>query len=72
MKPFVKGTTVTWAWGQGHGTGVIKEKYTDSVHKMLQGAEITRNGTPDNPAYLIEQEDGAQVLKLHSELSPQK
>ena len=31
--------------------------------------EITRNGTDDDPALLIEQEDGTRVLKLRSEVS---
>jgi len=29
---------------------------------------VTKNGSDDCPAYLIEQEDGTEVLKLHSEL----
>lgn len=30
---------------------------------------MTRNADADNPAYLIEQDDGSQVLKSESELS---
>jgi hypothetical protein len=30
---------------------------------------VKRNGTQANPAYLIEQEDGTEVLKLKSELN---
>ncbi len=36
--------------------------------RTLGGSEITRNGTDDNPALLIEQEDGSRVLKLRSEV----
>ena len=68
-KVLTKGTKVEWSHGKGHGHGVIMEHYKDDVHKVLQGSKITRNGTPDNPAYLIEQENGHQVLKLQSELT---
>lgn len=65
---YQQGTTVEWNWGQGTGTGDIVESYTDRVTKQIAGSEITRDADADNPAYLIEQDDGAQVLKSHSEL----
>ncbi|MGI4850991.1 MAG: DUF2945 domain-containing protein [Janthinobacterium lividum] len=68
-KIFEKGTKVVWNWGQGRGIGKVVDHFKDSVHKVLQGSEITRHGTDDNPAYLIEQDNGHQVLKLHSELT---
>ncbi|MGB5643454.1 MAG: DUF2945 domain-containing protein, partial [Gammaproteobacteria bacterium] len=37
--------------------------------KTLKGSEIVRNADADNPAYLIEQDDGDQVLKSDSELN---
>ena len=70
-KVFAQGTKVVWNWGQGQGKGTVVEHYKDSVHKVLQGSEITRHGTSDNPAYLIEQDNGHQVLKLHSEINAQ-
>ena len=36
--------------------------------RSLKGSEITRNGTPEDPALYIEQEDGDGVLKLASEV----
>jgi hypothetical protein len=39
------------------------------VTRKIKGAEITRNGDHDNPAYLVEQDDGNEVLKLASELA---
>jgi len=30
---------------------------------------MMRNGEPDNPAYLIQQANGAKVLKKHSEVT---
>jgi hypothetical protein len=38
------------------------------VEMTIKGARIVRNGEADNPAYLIVQENGAKVLKKHSEL----
>ncbi|MBH02736.1 MAG: DUF2945 domain-containing protein [Xanthomonadales bacterium] len=62
------GETARWDWGGGEGSGKIVQIYTESVTKTLQGSEITRHGDDDNPAYLIEQDDGDRVLKLDSEL----
>jgi Hypervirulence associated proteins TUDOR domain len=62
------GTTVTWKWGPNQAEGKVVEIFEETVTRELQGSEITRHGERDNPAYLIEQEDGAQVLKLRSEV----
>ncbi|KZF09566.1 MAG: DUF2945 domain-containing protein [Rhodococcus sp. (in: high G+C Gram-positive bacteria)] len=64
-----KGTTVQWNWGQGTGEGKIVEVHTDKVTRTISGSEITRNGSKETPAYLIEQADGQRVLKLDSEVS---
>ena len=65
---FRKGQTVKWKWGSGHGEGKIAERFEDKVTRTDKGSEITRDGSKDDPAYLIEQEDGDRVLKLGSEL----
>ena len=62
---------VQWDWGNGKGKGQIEERFEREVTRTLQGSEITRDGSEDNPAYLIKQEDGDQVLKLGSELEAQ-
>ena len=62
---------VRWDWGNGTAKGQIKERFEREVTRTLQGSEITRNGTEDNPAYLIRQEDGDEVLKLGSEIEAQ-
>lgn len=62
------GTTVSWSWGNGTASGKVVEIHRDTVTRTLRGSEITRHGSDDNPAYLIEQEDGARVLKLRSEV----
>ncbi|WP_406830058.1 DUF2945 domain-containing protein [Pedococcus sp. KACC 23699] len=63
-----KGSAVSWSWGQGTAEGKISEVHHDSVSRTVKGSKITRNGTDDDPAYVIEQEDGTTVLKLRSEL----
>ncbi|KAA0024873.1 DUF2945 domain-containing protein [Antrihabitans cavernicola] len=64
-----KGTRVQWNWGNGTADGKIVEVHTDKVTRKISGSEITRNGTSETPAYLIEQSDGQKVLKLDSEVS---
>ena len=61
-------TKVEWDWGSGTATGYIREVFRDKVTRTFQGSEVTRDASDDNPAYIIEQEDGAKVLKSHSEL----
>nr|WP_296769823.1 DUF2945 domain-containing protein [Rhodococcus sp. (in: high G+C Gram-positive bacteria)] len=63
-----QGTTVKWNWGQGTGEGTIVEVHTEKVTRTISGSEITRNGSKETPAYLIEQSDGQRVLKLDSEV----
>jgi hypothetical protein len=69
MKNFNEGDEVKWKWGNGHGTGKVKRKYTSDVSKTIKGSEVNRNASDGDPAYLIEQEDGDQVLKSGSELT---
>ena len=64
-----KGSTVEWKWGSGTATGKVAETFTERVTKQIDGKEITRNADDENPAYLVEQDDGARALKSHSELS---
>ncbi|XBQ17034.1 MAG: HVA1 family protein [Oceanicaulis sp.] len=67
-KAYSTGETVKWNWGNGEGGGEVAEVHTDRVEEQIKGETIARNGSEDNPAYLIEAEDGTRVLKLHSEL----
>ncbi|QLC25726.1 HVA1 family protein [Parasphingopyxis algicola] len=59
---------VEWDWGQGTAKGQIAERFEREVTRTIDGTEVTRNGSEDNPAYLIRQEDGDRVLKLGSEI----
>ncbi|MEM8696352.1 MAG: DUF2945 domain-containing protein [Pseudomonadota bacterium] len=59
---------VEWDWGQGTAQDQIVERFEREVTRTIDGTEVTRNGSDDNPAYLIRQEEGGEVLKLGSEL----
>ena len=69
MAGFKKGDAVTWHWGSGTAHGTVAETFTKSVTRTIKDTEVTRNATPDDPAHLVEQEDGDRVLKSASELS---
>jgi len=63
-----KGSTVSWKWGSSTAEGKVAEVHHDKVTRQSKGSSISRNGSDDDPAYVIEQEDGTTVLKLRSEL----
>lgn len=63
-----EGDEVTWAWGDGHGSGVVQSVFAEKTTRKIKGTEVTRNGTKDDPALYIKQEDGDAVLKLASEI----
>lgn len=69
IKTYSKGTKVEWNWGQGKATGTVIKSSIKRMQKTIKESKVIRNGTPENPAYLIEQGNGTQVLKLHSELT---
>lgn len=62
------GTKVRWTWGRSTAEGKVTEIFREKVTRTIKGEKITRNATKDEPAYLIEQEDGSQVLKSKSEV----
>ncbi|WP_375393790.1 DUF2945 domain-containing protein [uncultured Sphingomonas sp.] len=66
---FRKGEKVNWHWGSGTAAGKVEERFDRRVQRTIKGSRIVKNGTTDNPAYLVVQEDGGRVLKRGSELS---
>ena len=68
MSGFRQGSAVKWKFGAGEATGTVLEVIQKRVSRTIKGKRITRNGTADNPAVLLEQADGDRVLKLSSEL----
>jgi hypothetical protein len=63
-----QGTVVRWSWGNGSAEGTVTEVHHEKVTRSTKGQSITRNGSDDDPAYVIEQDDGTTVLKLRSEV----
>ncbi len=68
MSTYSKGDKVSWAWGNGRAEGKITEVHKEKVTRTIKGNEVTRNGSSDDPAILIEQDDGTRVLKSGSEI----
>lgn len=68
MTNFRQREWVKWKWGDNWAEGQVTRKYQEEVTRKLQGSEVTRKGSEKNPAYLIKQENGSRVLKLHTEL----
>jgi hypothetical protein len=64
-----KGTVVEWRWASGTAQGTVQSVHHGRVERTIKGSAITRNGSDDNPALEIQQDDGAFVLKLRSEVS---
>jgi hypothetical protein len=63
-----EGIEVRWKWGSGTATGTFRKIFDHDVTRTIDGSEITRQGSEDDEALLIEQEDGQSVLKLESEV----
>ena len=63
-----EGTTVRWKWGDSWAEGTVSEIHRDRVTRTTKGQEVSRDGSEDDPAYVIEQDDGTVVLKLRSEV----
>lgn len=63
-----QGTKVKWSWGGNIARGKVKKVFHQDVEKTIKGSKVTRHASSDEPAYLIEQEDGDEVLKSASEV----
>ncbi len=68
MAKISEGDHVGWDWGQGRATGTVQSVFEEKTTRTIKGSEVTRNGTSDDPALYIKQEDGDAVLKLASEV----
>ena len=69
MANISEGDKVEWNWGNGTGTGTVKKRYTQKRTVKIDGNEVTRDASDDEPSFLIEQDDGAEVFKSVTELS---
>ena len=52
------GDDVEWNWGSGTGSGTVRERFNSEVTRTIDGTDVTRHAGEDEPAYLIEQDDG--------------
>ena len=64
------GDHVAWNWGAGTGEGRITERFEKDVTRKIKGTDVKRTATPSEPAFLIRQADGDEVLKSVTELEP--
>jgi len=62
------GTRVTWRRGAEVVEGTVRAIHPRPVIRRINRMRVKRLGTPDDPAYEIEQTDGTMALKLHSEV----
>ncbi len=60
------GTEVTW--GEESDFGTVTGVHHGDVTRTTRGDQVTRHGSQDDPAYVIEADDGTVVLKLSSEV----
>ena len=67
-KGYNQGDKVEWDWGEGTASGTIEKVYTEKITRKINGNEVTRKASQDEPAYYIEQSDDGAALKSHSEV----
>lgn len=68
MTGYSEGSTVEWDWGDGTARGTVTQVYTQKRTLRIKGTQVTRNASPDCPSYRIEQDDGDEVFKSHTEV----
>lgn len=62
------GDFVGWKWGYGVAQGKIVAIKREKTQIESKGKLITRNGSQNDPALILEQENGTRVLKLAHEV----
>jgi hypothetical protein len=62
------GSEVVWMWVGRPTTGVVLEMHPVRHEIISKGKYIVRNGTPEDPALVIEYSKGSIVLKLLHEV----
>ncbi len=67
---FKKGSKVQWKWLGRNICGTVVESFTQPITREIKGKKIKRNGSKENPAYLVKSDAGNEALKLGTELSP--
>ena len=62
------GSKVSWNIDGEYVVGTVLEIFSESVTRIFDGVEFTCPGAAENPAYLIEADDGTHSLRLKSEV----
>lgn len=65
---YSEGDEVKWKWGNGYGHGTVQSVFTEKTTRKIDGSEVTRDGSEEDPALYIRVDDGNNVLKLQSEV----
>lgn len=65
---YSEGDKVKWKWGDGYGRGTVQSVFEEKTTRTIDGNEVTRDGSKDNPALYIDTDDANNVLKLASEV----
>ena len=68
QKAFAKKSKVQWKYLGRAVEGFVVRVYREPITVALKGKRIKRNGSKENPAYLVESVSGNRALKLQSEL----
>ena len=66
---FKIGDAVQWKWYKDFIQGEVVEIYFEPVQREIKGSLIKRNGSLENPAYLVISKAKNYALKLETELS---
>ena len=65
---YSEGDKVKWKWGGDWARGTVQSVFEEKTTRRIDGEEVTRNGSKDDPAVYVRVDDGNNVLKLASEL----
>ncbi len=57
-----------WKWLGRIIAGKVEEVHLEPTLKVIKEKKIKRNGSPENPAYLVRSDAGNLALKLGTEL----
>ncbi|SNX84658.1 uncharacterized protein MEPE_03367 [Melanopsichium pennsylvanicum] len=64
-----KGDKVSWSWGSQHPSGTVKDVKDDGAQvKTKKGSTISKDGSKDDPAVVIETSNGNNAVKNASEI----
>ncbi len=59
-----KGDDVTWSWGSQHPKGTVKDVKDDGAEvKTKKGSTISKDGSKEDPAVVIETQNGNNAVK---------